>query len=288
MQNISTTKHPTILYGDGEMELRNAGMSSDLLHICSNKPKCDDYRTDDGCLKKWCKGMGFDHQQCKAVSLKCGWLSQEDLDSPTKNPAPPAYVSHSGRNVGPGMGNQTWTNEEDCYEFAIGKGAFFFQKAGNRCYVYGAGSASGACGNACWAISTHLENEEKTMELDSGMSYASDPPGMSYASDPGMSYASDPSGMSPCDTLFLQGKEVETLNPRQKMLINDDDVLNQWFRKGRRGGYRRNCTDANGDNISSVECNIVNELYNCVDQGLLTINNRSGQITLKTGSPMDG
>ena len=53
-----------------------------------------------------------------------------------------------------------------------------------------------------------------------------------------------------CDTLFLQGKEVETLNPRQKMLINDDDVLNQWFRKGRRGGYRRNCTDANGDNIS--------------------------------------
>ena len=58
------------------------------------------------------------------------------------------------------------------------------------------------------------------MELDSGMSYASDSSGMSYASDPGMSYASD---MSPCDTLFLQGK-VETLNPRQKMLINDDDV----------------------------------------------------------------
>ena len=101
--------------------------SSDLLHICSNKPKCDDYRTDDGCLKKWCKGMGFDHQQCKAVSLKCGWLSQEDLDYP-QNPAPPAYVSHSGRNVWPGMGNQTGQTRRIATNSQIGKGAFFFQK----------------------------------------------------------------------------------------------------------------------------------------------------------------
>ena len=43
----------------------------------------------------------------------------------------------------PGMGNQTWTSEKDCYNFAVGNGATFFQKAGSRCYVYGAGGSSG-------------------------------------------------------------------------------------------------------------------------------------------------
>ena len=76
------------------------------------------------------------------------------------------------------MGNQTWTSEKDCYNFAVGNGATFFQKAGSRCYVYGAGSSSGACGQECWKISTNpqtnlLTESHSNKLVGNGMGYKS-------------------------------------------------------------------------------------------------------------------
>ena len=62
--------------------------------------------------------------------------------------------------VGPGLGSKTWDGVDDCHEFSLSKGAHFFQKAGGKCYTYGAGTSSGQAGADAWKITYEAVLEE--------------------------------------------------------------------------------------------------------------------------------
>lgn len=88
-------------------------------------------------------------------SLKNITCSNGKVDSKTYgedgSPEPPGYSAHPKGIVGAGLGNKVWKGERDCLEFTKSKGGAYFQKYGNRCYVYN-NERKWPCGNTCWKV----------------------------------------------------------------------------------------------------------------------------------------
>ncbi len=72
-------------------------------------------------------------------------------------------VKWNYKDVGRNLGKKSWVNNEDCERFGRSKGATFFQKAGNKCYIYGPGSSSGECGGQCFKILPKKSDEYKKL-----------------------------------------------------------------------------------------------------------------------------
>ena len=82
--------------------------------------------------------------------------------------------SHANKLVGSGLGNKGWLNKADCYDYALEKGAAYFQKSGSYCYAYGEGVGSGRCGSQCWKTNAinecgnHCFKVTKSRKLNAG------------------------------------------------------------------------------------------------------------------------